>query len=246
MKYIITIFAIIAVFSVATVVIIWPEREPDEKDVVMTVNNHKVTATMIEQSQRHQASHHESRDDFLNSVAVEQVLIQEAQRQKIDNEPAFRDAIKNFYEQSLIKILLERKHQNIDDSVSDEQIDMFIANFGKKFTFSIIEGSGPPETSGLDWNQSRKSTELFDNLSTTLQPVLATMKPGESRAIFDTGNEWLGIRVDAVSGTTVEDIPVPREMVRKIIATYKRQQQLNSWVNKLMADANISIKKEHT
>ncbi len=245
MKYISTILAIIILFSITTVIIIWPEREPADKDVVMTVNNSKVTNTMLENSRKHQASHHETHNDFLNSVALKQVLIQEAQRQKIDKEPAFREAIRNFYEQSLIKVLLERKNQTVDDHVSDREVTAFMANFGKTFTFLTINGSGHPDTSQIDWSKGRKITERFDNLSTTLQPVLANLEPGNSLSVFDTGNEWLGIRVEKITGTTNKKVAISPEMVRKIIATYKRQQHVNSWVNTLMADAKISIKKEN-
>ena len=33
-------------------------------------------------------------------------------------------------------------------------------------------------------------------------------------------------------------------MIKNIIATHKRQQQLNTWINSLIADAKISIKEE--
>ena len=74
---------------------------------------------MLAESEKNRPSHHENRQEFLKSVVVEQLLIQEAKRQKIDQEPQFREAIKNHYEQSLVKILLERKNQSLDETVTE-------------------------------------------------------------------------------------------------------------------------------
>ena len=245
MKYIITIIGIIVVFSIAAITIMWPDNEPEDKDVVMTVNNLKVTDDMIESFKRHQSSHHGNLEEFLNSIAIEQILIQEAQRQKIDSEPAFREAIKTFYEQSLIKVLVDRQNEKLDDSVSDEEIDDYLSCFGKTFSFSRTQGKGPISSPELDWSGAEKNSSLFDELSSTLQPVLAGLAPGESRTIFDTGNDWYAVRVDSISEETSQTAPtIPREMVRKIIADYKRQQKINSWINTLIANAKITIRKE--
>lgn len=244
MKYITIIICIIATISLLSISFLLPERAPEENDVVMTVNKQKLTSNMIENFARHKSSHHADRHDLLNSVAIERVLVQEAQRQNIDKEPAFREAIKSFYEQSMIKILLDRQHQIVDDKVTKEEIDSFIGYCGKTITFTTTEGQGNVIATEIDWSGSRKSTELFDDLSTTIQPVLAGLQPGNIRAVFDTGNAWFAIRVEEVAGTSRKNCSVSRDIIRKIIADHKRQQQFNSWINSLIANADISIKED--
>ncbi|MBT8334328.1 MAG: hypothetical protein KJP19_07830, partial [Deltaproteobacteria bacterium] len=92
MKYLATILGIILLLAIATLAIIWPEKKPTKEDIVMTVNDYTFTSAMLEQSEKQRSSQHESWKDFLDSIAIEQVLIQEAQRQKIDREPAFRQS----------------------------------------------------------------------------------------------------------------------------------------------------------
>ena len=245
MKYLIIILSIVALFSIAAIAVMWPESEPEDRDVVMTVNNLKVTDDMIKSFKRRQTSYHENRDEFLNSIAIEQVLIQEAQRRKIDGEPEFRAAIKTYYEQSLIKILIDRQNEIVDDSVGEKEIDDFLDCFGRTFTFSRTKGRGPISSPDLDWSKSEKSSELFDNLSGTLQPLLAGLKPGETSTVFDTGHDWFAVRVENISEKSVSTpLPLPREMARELIADHKRQQQINSWINTLIANAKITIRKE--
>ena len=246
MKYLATILGIILLLTIATLAIIWPEKQPAKEDIVMTVNDYTFTSAMLAQSEKQRSSHHESWKDFLDSIAIEQVLIQEAQRQKIDREPAFRQSIKNYYEQSLVKILLDRQNHVIDAGVSEQEIDSFLSYSGRTITFTIAQGEGTT-TPEVDWSNGKTSTELFDNLSSTLQPVLAGLKPGNTRAVYDTGNEWYAARVDDVSGSPSSDTAsIPRETIRSIIENHKREQQLNQWISRLITDADISItdKKE--
>lgn len=245
MKYLISIACFLALLSLVTIFIISPSPSPEEKSVVMKVNDSSITSSMLEKSEKGRSSHHENRQEFLNSVVIEQLLLQEAQLQKIDQEPEFREAIKEYYEQSLIKILLERHNQSIDDTVAEEEIDLFLSYFGKTLTFTIAQGTGSQVTPEIDWSAGITKTERFADLSSTMQPLLVGLQPGDTRAVFDTGNEWFAIRVDTVAGDTSPDTTtIPREAVKAIITTNKREQQLNSWINELVSKADISIKED--
>lgn len=246
MKYLITIICFLAALSLVTILFLLPSSSPDTKDVVVTINNSSITNSMIEESEKQRSSHHEDHAEFINSVVIEQLLLQEAQKQKIDQEPEFREALKDYYEQSLIKILLERQNSEIDDQVNDEDIDLFLGYSGKTITFTIAQGTGNKITPEIDWEISETKTELFDDLSTTMQPLLAGLQPGETRAVFDTGNEWFAIRVETITGQSNPDnMTMPRDMARSIIARHKREQQLNNWINNLVSNADISINEDN-
>jgi len=246
MKYLAAILGIILLLTIVTLAIIWPEKRPTKEDIVMTVNDYTFTSAMLEQSEKQRSSQHESWQDFLDSIAIEQVLIQEAQRQKIDREPAFRESIKNYYEQSLVKILLDRQNQAIDAEVSEEEIDLFLSYSGKTITFDIAQGEGTI-TPEVDWSKGTTSTELFDNLSSTLQPILAGLMPGNVRTVYDTGNEWFAVKVNEISDSPTSNASsTSRETIRLLTKNHKREQQLNQWISRLITDADISItnKKE--
>ena len=244
MKYLISILCLLVAVSIITLILIRPPESVPEKEVVLTINDSKVTNKMIEETRAKRSPHHDKNGAFIDSIIVEKVLIQEAQRQKIDQEPEFRDAIKTFYEQSLIKLLLDRKNEEIDDAVTEDEIDSFISYSGKTITFSTTEGLGNYQKSQLDWEQSETRTERFDDLSSTFQPLLVGLNPGEVRTVFDTGNEWFAVRVDEVTEDSGITVPgVSRETVRTILASYKREQNLKRWINSLLSNAEILIKE---
>lgn len=244
MNYLLTILLIVITLSCGTFFILWPDKAPPENEIVMTVNNQSITEEMINESQRHLPSHHSDEQDFLQSVAIKQVLLQEAKKQNIHKEKAFKEAIKNYYEESLVKILIDRQHQSINDEVTQEEIDTFLNTFGKTITFSKAQGRERSSNPEIDWANSSQITELFDNLSSTLQPVVAGLLPGNTKAVFDTGNEWFAIRVDKIDGETSTEALPPKEMIINLIAMHKRQQQLNAWINRLVTNSEILI-KEH-
>ncbi len=242
MKYLLTIVCFLALLSLVTIFIIAPSPSPEKGSVVVKVNDNRITSGMLAESEKNRPSHHENRQEFLKSVVVEQLLIQEAKRQKIDQEPQFREAIKNHYEQSLVKILLERKNQMLDETVSDEEIDRYLSYFGKTVTFTIAQGSGSQAAPDVEWEAGSTKTERFDDLSTTLQPLLVGLQPGGTTTFFDTGNEWFAIRLENLTDTPSGDLTnIPREMVRSIITTHKREQKLYGWINSLVSSADISI-----
>ena len=244
MKYLISILCLLAAVSIITLVLIRPPKSVPEKDVVLTINDSKVTNEMIEKTRTKRSSHHDDNGALIDSIIVEKVLIQEAQRQKIDQEPEFRDALKTFYEQSLIKLLLDRKTEALDDTVTEAEIDSFLSYSGKTITFSTTKGSGNHKDSQINWARSNARTERFNDLSSTLQPLLVGLHPGEIRTVFDTGNEWFAVRVDEIiedSDTTAAGFS--RDAVKAILISYKQGQSLKRWINSLLSNAEISIKE---
>jgi hypothetical protein len=237
MKYLKIILIIILLVSGISFIVYISKPASNGDDVVMTVNKHTVTSEMVSDDEGKQNGwHDDSRADTLNSLAIRQLLIEEAQRQRIDREPAFRKAIKNFYEQTLINILAERKEKENQVEVSAEEVARFREAFGKTYTFLISEHhSGDPNWEGAD-----TISQPFSNLSSTLQAVLAVLQVGEFRQVYDTGNQNYWIKLEKISGDSDPGQAVPKEMAQKIIAASKQEQQMDIWVDELLQKADIT------
>jgi hypothetical protein len=235
MKYLKIILIIVLLVSGISWIIYLSKPASNSGDVVMTVNKHKVTSEMVSDDEEKQYGWHESREDLLNSLAIRQLLIEEAQRQRIDREPGFRKAIKNFYEQTLINSLAERKDRENQVEVSAEEVAQFRQAFGKTYTFLISEHhSGPP-----DWKGADTVSQPFSNLSSTLQAVLAVLQVGEFRQVYDTGNQNYWIKLEKISGNSDPGQAVPEEMAQKILAASKQEQQMDIWIDELLQKADI-------
>jgi len=244
MKYIFTVLAISLTISLVTLYFVWPEPRQPVENIAVTVNGHDLTKDFIATAGEKRGYHDNNYAALLDSAITRELLIQEAQRQDIDKEEKFRQSLKSFYEQSLIKILTDRQYGQIQVTVDDSEIDNYLSFYGKMVTFSRlpVAASQPsvPVEAGADQNEV-----LFDDLSDSLQLLLASLKPGEYAIQSDTGSDRSAIRLDKVRTSQVNQVVLPeREKIKEMLMEYKRQQQLVGWLEQLRENASITIHNE--
>ncbi|MDR3088505.1 MAG: hypothetical protein LBU39_01635 [Desulfobulbaceae bacterium] len=242
MRYIRIILALLALASLITVFYLWPRAEAPKRDVVATINGYQLEKSELTASPE-EGDGDQRLEDLINSAITRELLIQEAQRQKIDKEEAFRKSLKAFYEQSLLKILMDRKYAAFNVTTSDEEIDRYLSLFGKMIRFTRLPvRSEPPYKPVSDQGQSTEV--LFDDLADSMKPMIAGLKPGEYVIKFDTGHEQYALRLDAVTASsTTSQTPaiLPREMAKSIIEQSKKERLISEWLTELRQNANITI-----
>jgi len=236
MKYLLTVFFIVLAVTAVTVFYNWPKPEMSAEDILVTVNGHNLPQSML--AEKKSLSGYHSKDDktILDTIIINELLIQEAQRRGIDREPKFRLAVQEYYEQSLIKILIDRQFSDMDVQATEEEVDQYIANFGKIFTFTRLtenntDSSRIPEQRSL----------LFDDLSDSLKLMLGGMKVGDVVSDYFTGNEAVSFRLDKIEpGPKQESFHGNRAAIRKIITNYKKERALTAWIKELRDRATIT------
>lgn len=238
MKYLFTIFILVALTSIGTLYYLWPVESVPSQDVALRVNGHSMSRKQIDDQSREQGYHGETLEDRMDSLVTRQLLIQEAQRLGIDKEEGFRKALKLYYEQSLIKVLTDRKMASLVTDVSEEDIDGYLSCSGKMYTFTqtpIVNGK-------ILEKQGQQNTALFDELSESLRLLLSSLQPGESVAQFDTGTEVSTLRLDKVEkAEEVESVAYDRNRVRELIGNYQRSREIDSWIYLLRKNASIVV-----
>lgn len=219
MKYLLTILALVAISSMVTLYYLWPDTPPE-------VNG--------DDNALHASSYHQPGQQAREAASVtRQILVQEAQRVGIDKENSFRKSLKEYYEQSLVKVLTDRKLAEMKVSVSEDDVDRYLSRFGHVFTFTrfSIEGGTVQEDSGF------QSTVLFGELSVTLRLLIADLNPGESAKQFETGTEINLIRLDKIE---LADAPAvvksDRSRVREQLENHQRSLQIDRWINGLQKE----------
>ena len=100
-----------------------PAEARVEKPVV-TINKLQLTGEEVKQeiNQASLAIHEavntkEAEPEWLSSLIERELLVQEAQRLGLDRQPDFMRTIERFWKEALIKLLLNRKGQEIGDQV---------------------------------------------------------------------------------------------------------------------------------
>lgn len=217
MKYLLTIFALVAMSSMLTLYYLWPE--PPE-------NN-----TAIANSPQH-SSYHQSGEQAREVASLtRQILVQEAQRIGIDKEDSFRKSLKEYYEQSLVKVLTDRKLVEMKVSISEEDIDRYLSRFGQVVSFTRF----PVEEGKIIEEDGFQNTVLFDELSSTLQLLIADLNSGDSAKQFETGTEISIIRLDKIElvAESASVVQVDRKRIREQLENYQRSLEIDHWINEL-------------
>lgn len=242
MKYIAIILVIICSATLLTLYFVWPDKPMETTNIAVTVNGHRLAKTTIAAEGARLGYHSGDHAALLDSAITRELLLQEAQRLKLDKEESFRLSLKTFYEESLIKTLMDHQYTMLPKiAVSDTEIDAYLALFGKMVTFTRLPVDTSPSPVPTS-DQGPQNEVLFDDLAEPLKCLLSGLKPEEYAMKFDTGSEQYAIRLDAITPSHALGTSVPeREHVRQLLAAYKRQQQIANWLNELRNKASITI-----
>ena len=125
-----------------------PGNNSAENKVVAQINKYKMTVDDLRcefknapYDEAERIKTQEGRKQYLDGLIEKEVLLQEAQRQGIDREKAFMKSIENYWEQALLKALLERKSKEILGltHVYDNEIEEYYKNSGEKQPFAKVK-----------------------------------------------------------------------------------------------------------
>ncbi len=101
----------------------------EDKDMLARINNYEITLEEFQQEFKDSAygvnDSLQAKKDFLNNLINRKLILQDAQRKGLDKDKDFLKMIERFWEQSLLKMALEKKTAEISGSalVSDKDIE---------------------------------------------------------------------------------------------------------------------------
>lgn len=97
---------------------------PKDKKILAKINNYEITLNEFEQqfseSPYAKDNTSESRKDFLKVLIGRKLILQDAQAKGMDKEKEFLKMIERFWEQSLLKLALQHKSQEIAGSTEEK------------------------------------------------------------------------------------------------------------------------------
>lgn len=102
--------------------------KPSSEKIAVQINDHAVTTSEFETLYSEVAPEEEdkeSRENFLENLITRKLLLLEAQKQGLDQQKEFLKSIKNFWEQSLLKEVVDKKMAEVSSraGVSEQEIE---------------------------------------------------------------------------------------------------------------------------
>jgi len=84
----------------------------------------------------------DGRREYIDRLLEKEILLQEAQRQGLDREGDFMKSIENYWEQALLKLLLQRKSSELSGlvNVDEDEIKKYYKDSRDPQPFSKVKG----------------------------------------------------------------------------------------------------------
>ena len=245
MKYVVYIILIALISTVGLFLMDRSSHKTTVKDYVIRVNGKLITASELAQQLNQQPALLGDSTNYVESLITRELLIQEAKRQKIDQEEPFRRALKNFYEQSLIKILIDRKMRSISYTPTQEEIRAYRNLMGRKVSFTLTKVDNSEINASakdvVEKNASNQISDLFDNLALPLRISLLFLKPGEkTRPLNILGGRYI-IKLKQIGPSTKVDAKLTDEEIATIITEFRREQMFKKWLDELRKKAKVEV-----
>jgi len=233
MKYIIYI---ILIACVATLSFFSSSTPPDsKKDSAVWVDGRSISVQEVATLKRRSPSLFTATSKLPESLIMREVLINEALRQKVDKDESFRQRIKTFYEQSLVKILVERKMDSIQYEPTPEELSGYANLLGRRIELDLI-----PVVADADRGIEHLAGPFLD-FSVAIRVELIFVKPGETSKPFKLFGKNYRLAVKKISEKDPQFAGYNSKRVRAVIREYRREQLFATWQESLMKQAEIVV-----
>ena len=118
--------------------------EGSDKRVVAKINKYNMTADDLKYELKNlpydevELLEEGRSKEYLDRLIEKEILLQEAQRLGLDREKDFMKSIESYWEQTLLRLLLERKSKEISGliHVYDNEIEEYYRDSGERLPFS--------------------------------------------------------------------------------------------------------------
>ncbi len=245
MKYIYYVIAVMIVFSGLAAYGLFDTRLEVSKPFI-SVNDRIISQKEFERMLPRKPSYM-SQEQFIDSVIEKQLLIQEAIKMEINKEESFRQSVENFYEQSLIKILVDRKLDSLVVEVSSDEIEKY--RILTEYTFYLTK----QVFASLDDYQGKTNIGVekiksdFVNLSDDLKFIVMGLAPGTFSEPVSTDFGVMVYTLDKMEKKqdlfTKPQYEFDIKKVSLYIRDKKKEQLINDWTKQIRQSAEIWRKK---
>ncbi|OQX13532.1 MAG: hypothetical protein BWK76_16045 [Desulfobulbaceae bacterium A2] len=241
MKYLMYILVVILGGSLLSAFFLLRRPAPSAEEIALVVNDRRITTGEYNNLGAARTNHSEDDVFYRETVIARELLIQEGKRIGIDQEEDFRRSIQRYYEQSLIKVLMDRQFATLKDEATQADIDRYLELYGSVVSFTLLHHLHEGDKA-LSPIRSESHKASFAELSSTLRTMLLPLSPGSASLPAWNGMDYESIRLDTVEPAAAP-LPPPEDLaaLRQEITEARKELRMNEWLAQLRKNAVIVI-----
>ncbi|MDB4349536.1 SurA N-terminal domain-containing protein [Omnitrophica bacterium] len=111
-------------------------KKPPSEKIAVRISDYSITAGEFNElfSDVSAEDTPEARDAFLDNLITRKLLLKEAQKMGLDREKDFLKSIESFWEQSLLKIVIDKKISDVSQtiSISNQEVEEYYRNWARE------------------------------------------------------------------------------------------------------------------
>lgn len=244
MRYIYYIVIIMVSITIAAGWGIFSDTKVEISKPAIVINDKIITEPEYDRLIKSKPSY-QADEEFIDSLIVKELLIQEAIKRDINKDESFRASVEDFYEQSLIKILMDDQYKKYNPDVTKEEIEKYkILSQQKIFISKLVYAA--KEDIGENKSKNVKSIESdFSDLSDALKFTIFNLKPGESSKGVKTIEGFVVynlVKTEKINDQDVID-QLSNDRITEFLKNGKKEAFLEAWVEGLKEKAEIWRRK---
>jgi parvulin-like peptidyl-prolyl isomerase len=238
MKYLYYIAGILVIFSMLAVYGLQDTRVEISKPAIV-VNDRIITESEFE-ALLPSKPYYMTEDQFIDSIITKQLLIQEGVKQEINKEESFRASVENYYEQSLIKLLLDRQLTTLAVEVTEQEIERYLSLSQSNIHVSKLRYETLTEALAGENPILQKIESDFTDISDDLKFIVFTLEKGQSSAPFVTNAGVIVYRLEEITPKDTGKISeIDMGKISLFIQEKKKEVLMDDWAKKLKENAEI-------
>ncbi len=185
------------------------------------------------------------------------LLIQEAVRRKLAEEDEFVLTIRNFWEQTLVRRLMEELSYELSQgiAVSDAEIAAFYAKLSVQATFEIARRTTRQEAEALvqsapaaagapaGWDETAGPVTYDRLTSPFLERAFDELEPGGA-SVFEQNGIFYAVRLLSKEAVTPPELTRISSAIKRVITQRKQRAAFAEWIRQKRSRAKIRVLTE--
>lgn len=246
---------------VAILTLVACAQKPKDKKIVATVNDSDIPLTELQESiscslRQFSAAEPDSHavEDQLETMIERKLMIQEAMRRKLSESERFQRSIKDHWEQTLIRELVDElsRHWAGTLRVTADEISREYRRMERR----LVIRAARTETRELAelFRMKMQKGERVDCAELLGPSLYDDLRNSPLRQAFDLGagetmiieheDDFIAVQIQSVEKTELPPINSLKKSITESLMEHKKQQALSEWVAALKRASKITVNKE--
>lgn len=198
--------------------------------------------------------------DILDDLITKKLLILEAQNKNFDKDAAFLKEIQHYWEQALIKRVLNEKLSelslkiDVKDSEAEKEYSRMrqkvmartVVLYNKKAAEELSKAADNFDETKVKYKDDIVLDEpdkwyLYGDLPRYIEDIVFDLKQGEISPPIAYGSNWMVVRVLGVDMGQREPFEKAADSIRQNIFKRKQEELFEKWITTLRSNSDIDI-----